>query len=137
MEPVERERPDAVEQPIARRATVDRELDRDERAIGETSDDIGRSLRWHVERRQYVLDPGERCAIGEAAESPETTLIVGEEQFVAPRDRCLERSLSIGTAARRVTQQGEPVVESSTDLVDRHRARASRRELDRQGKSVE
>ena len=136
-EPVERERPDAVEQPVARRATFDGELDRDQRAVGETTDDVGRRLRRHVERRQHVLDPGERCAVGEAAERPETALIVGEQQVVAPRDRRLERTLPIGSAARRVTQQGEPVVQSSTDLVDRHRPRPCRGELDRQRESVE
>ena len=84
-----------------------------------------------------MLDPGERCAVGEAGESPQTSLIVGEEQFVAPRDRCLQRALSIGTAAGRVTQQGEPVVESSPDLVDRHRSRPGGRELDCEGEPVE
>ena len=84
-----------------------------------------------------MLDPGERCAVGKAGESPQTSLIVGEEQFVAPRDRRLQRALSIGTAAGRVTQQGEPVVESSPDLVDRHRPRPGGRELDCEGEPVE
>ena len=109
-EPVEGERPNAVEQPVAGRATFDGELDGDQRAVGETTDDIGGRLRRHVERGQDVLEPGERRAIGEAAERPQTALIIREQQVVAPRDRRLEGALPVGSTAGRVTQQGEAVL---------------------------
>ena len=136
-EPVEGERPDAVEQPVTGRATFDGELDGDQRAVGETTDDIGRRLRRHVEGCQDVLDPGERSAVGEAAECPQSALIIGEQQVIAPRDRRLEGALPVGSAAGRVTQQGEAVVQSSADLGDRQRPRPRRGELDRQREPVE
>ena len=136
-EPVECERPDAVEQPVTGRATFYWELDGDERAVGETTDDIGGRFRRHLERGQYVLDPGERRAISEAAECPQAALIIREQQVVAPGDRRLEGALPIGSAAGRVTQQGEAVVQSSADLGDRQRPRPRRGELDRQREPVE
>jgi hypothetical protein len=84
--------PDAVEQPVPGGATFDGELDRNQRSVGETTDDIDGRLRRHLERGQYVLDSGERRAIGEAAEGPQSALIIGEQQVIAPRDRRLERT---------------------------------------------
>ena len=83
---VERERADAVEQPVARRAVV---VDDHERAAREPPDHVDRRRRGHVERLEDELDRGQRRAAGERGQRPQAPLVVGEQQLVAPPDRRL------------------------------------------------
>ena len=86
----ERERADAVEQPVAdgrRGALV---VDDHQRSAREPADDVDRRGRRHVERFEDGLDRRERCAAGEGGQRPQAALVVGEEQLVAPPDRRLE-----------------------------------------------
>ena len=133
----EREGADAVEQPVAnghRRAVV---VDDHQRAVGETTDDVDRGRRGHVEGFEDRLDRRERCAAGERRKRPEATLVVGEEKLIAPADRRLECSTTLGSPAGRIAQHEEPIVETAGDLLDRQRLRSRRREFDREGEAVE
>ena len=129
---LERERADAVEQPVAGRLVHDHE-----RAAREPAHDVDRRLRRHVERAEHRLGRRERRAAGEGGQRPEAALVVGEQQVVAPADRRPQRPAALGLAARRVAQHGEAVVEPARDLLDGQRPRARRGELDRERQAVE
>ena len=129
---LERERADALEQPVAGRLVHDHQ-----RAAREPAHDVDCRLRRHVERAEHRLRRRERRAAGEGGQRPEAALVVGEQQVVAPPDRRPQRSAALGLAARRVAQHGEAVVEPARDLLDGQRPRARRRELDRERQAVE
>ena len=129
---LERERADAVEQPVAGRLVHDHQ-----RAAREPAHDVDCRRRRHVERAEHRLRRRERCAAGEGGERPEAALVVGEQEVVAPPDRRPQRPAALGLAARRVAQHGEAVVEPARDLLDGQRPRARRRELDRERQAVE
>ena len=114
---VERERADAVEQPVPNGRTF--VVDDDERAARESPDDVDRRRRGDVERLEHELDRGERGAAGERGQRPQAALVVGEEQLVAPLDRGLQRAAALRPAAGRVAQHAEAVVEAAADLLDR------------------
>ena len=95
------------------------------------------AARRHVERLEDGLDGGEGCAAGEGGEGPQAPLVVGEEQLVAPADRRLERSAAFRSAARRVAQHAEAIVEAAGDLLDRQRLGSCRGELDGEGQPIE
>ena len=133
----ERERPDAVEQPVAdgvRRSssstmTSERLASRPTTSIAAAAGTSSASSTNST--------AGERCATGERGQRPEAPLVVGEQQLVAPPDRRLQRPAALRSAAGRVAQHVEAVVEAAGDLLDRQRLGAGRGELDRQRQTVE
>ena len=104
---------DAVEQPVAngRRRTI--AVDDDQRPAREPTDHVDAGGGGHVERLEDELDRGQGCATGEGRERPQPSLIVGEQQLVAPPDRRLQLSATLGPAAGRVAQHGEAIVEAA------------------------
>ncbi len=133
----ERERADAVEQPVAnghRRTLV---VDDHQRTAGEPADHVDRRGCRHVERFEDGLDRRQGCATGEGGQGPQAPLVVGEQQVVAPPDRRLECSAAFRSAAGRVAQHVEPIVEAAGDLLDRQRLGSCRGELDRQRQTIE
>ena len=112
-------------------------VDDHERTAGEATDDVDRGGRRHVERAEHGFDRGKRCTTGEGGERPQTALVVGEQQVVAPPDGRLEGSAAFRSAAGRVAQHDEAVVEATGDLLDRQRLGSRRGELDRQRQAVE
>ena len=98
----ERERPDAVEEPVpdlcCLRCVV---VDDDQGPGGEPSDDVDRRGLRHVERREDGLDRGERGATGEGGERPQAPLVVREQQLVAPPDRGAQCPPAFGSPAGR------------------------------------
>ena len=111
-------RPDAVEQPVAHRAVLDA-VNADQRAIDQPADRVQHRTGRDTERRQDVLGRIERGAAGEAGQRPQPTLVVGEQQLVAPRDRSRERASSLGSLAVGVAQQREPVIQATADVAHR------------------
>ena len=133
----ERERPDAVEQPVSdghRRTLV---VDDHERTAREPADHVDRRGCRHVERFEDELDRRQRRAAGEGGQGPQAPLVVGEQQLVAPPDRRLECPAAFRSAAGRVAQHVEAIVEAPGDLLDRQRLGSCRGELDRQRQTVE
>ena len=130
---LERERADAVEQPVAAAArptiTSERLASRPTTSIAAAA---GTSSAPSTDS-----DRRERRAAGERGQRPQAALVVGEQQVVAPPDRRPERPAALGLAAGRVAQHGEAVVEAAGDLLDRQRLRARGGELDRQRQAVE
>ena len=92
----------------------------------------------HVERAEDMTRP-RRAAMPSVnvGKRPQTPLVVGEQQVVAPGDRRAQRPAALGSPARRVAEDGEPVVETSGDLLDGQRPRACRGELDRERQAIE
>ena len=76
-------------------------------------------------------------AAGEAGQGPQASLVVGEQQVVAPRDRCGEGPPPFGSPTGRVAQQVEPVVEAARDLLHGERLRPGGGQLDGQRQPVE
>ena len=76
----ERERPDAVQEPVpdlcCLRCVV---VDDDQGPGGEPSDDVDRRGLRHVQGREDGLDRGERGATGEGGERPQAPLVVREQ----------------------------------------------------------
>src|SRR4051795_13008591 len=66
----------------------------------------------------------------EAGQSPQTSLIVGEEQLVAPTDGTGQRPSALRTAAAGVAQERESVIEAASNVTHRHGSCTGRRELD-------
>ena len=135
-QPVERVRPDAVEQPVAD-AAGRVHVDADEAALGEAGDDVDGGPRGDVERGEHVLRGGERRPAAEAGERPEPALVVREEQVVAPADGGRERPTAVRGPARRVPEQHEAVVEPAADLLHRQRPDPGRGELDGERQAVQ
>ena len=133
----EREGADAVEQPVADGVRGIFVVDDDQRTAGEPADHVDRGGCGYIERCEDGLDRGEGCAASEGGEGPQAPLVVGEQQVVAPSDRRLECSAAFRSAAGRVAQHVEPIVEAAGDLGDRQRLGSCRGELDRQGKTIE
>ena len=67
----------------------------------------------------------------------EDALLVVEQQIVAPVDDGAQRLLAGECGAAPAGEEPEPLVESLGDLADGKRARARRRELDREWEPVE
>ena len=134
---LQREGADAVEQAIANRARRAVAVDREERTAGEATDDVDRRRGGHVERLEDGLDRGKRCTAGEGGERPEASLVVGEQQLVAPSDRRLELAATGRAAAGGVAQHHEAVVQPAGDLLDRQGLGPGHGELDRQREAVE
>ena len=132
----ERERTDAVEEPVPNgcRSLV---VDDHQRTTGEPADDIDRGGRRNVERLEDELDRGERRTAGERGERPEASLVVGEQEVVAPSDRRPERTATLRLPAGRIAEHAESVVQTTQDLLDRQRLGAGRGQLDREGQTVE
>ena len=89
---------DAVEQPVAngrRRVVV---VDDDERTAREPTDHVDRRGCRHVERLEDELDRREGSAASERGQRPQTPLVVGEQQLVAPPDRRPECSAAFRLA---------------------------------------
>ena len=132
----ERERADAVEQPVARRRRI-AVVDDHERTARQAPDHVDRRRRGHGERVEHRLDRRQGRAARERGQRPQAALVVGKEQLVAPRDRGLEGSAALRLAAGRVAQHAEAIVEPPRDLLDRQRLGARRGELDRERQAVE
>jgi hypothetical protein len=64
-------------------------VDNHERATGKSADHVDRGYRRHLECLQDELDRRQGSASREGRECPQTTLIIGEQQFVAPPNRGL------------------------------------------------
>ena len=129
---LDRERPDAVEQPIPI------PIDDDQRAADEPVDHVERRRARHAERDDHELDRVERRTARERGERPQALLIVGEEQVVAPPDRRAQRVRRrscfrlVGSASTWKRSSSRRAI-SSTDK----RPRARGRELDRERQPVE
>ena len=89
---LERERPDAVQQPVPhRRATArisgrTRVVDDHQRPARQPADHVDRRGCRHVEGFEDELHRRQGCAAGEGGQRPQSALVVGEQQVVAPRD---------------------------------------------------
>ena len=127
---------DAVEQPVAY-GPVGPDFGIDQRSVDESADDVEHGCRGDAERTEDVFRGGERCAAGEARQGPQSTLVVGEQQLVAPPDRRGQRAAAFGATAGRVAEQRETVVESPRDLLYRQGLDPGGGELDGQRQPVE
>ncbi len=77
----ERERPDAVEQPVPDRSCLRCVfVDDDQGAGGEPADDVDRRGLRYIEGSEDGLDRGERGATSEGCERPQAPLVVREQE---------------------------------------------------------
>ena len=108
----EREGTDAVEQSVShgqRRVVV---VDDDERTAREPPDHVDCRGCRHVECFEDELDRRQGSTARERGQRPQPTLVVGEQQLVAPPDRRSERSAAFRFPAGGVAQHVEAVVET-------------------------
>ena len=135
---LQREGPDAVQQPVAGPAVGTRVVvEGDQRPGHQPVHHVDRRRGGHPERLEDELDRWQRRPAGERRQRPQPPLVVGEQQLVAPPDGRPQRPAALGPTAARVLQDTEPVVEASGDLLDGQGPGARRRELDGQRQSVE
>ena len=130
---LERERADAVEQPVARSpSTITSER------LGEPPDDVDRRRRRARRAPRAPTRPPRAARRRRTWRAP--TGRAGRRGTAARSSTrsspCSARRRS-RLAAGRVAQHAEAVVEAAGDLLDRQRLRARRRELDRQRQAVE
>ena len=133
----ERECTDAVEQSVShgqRRVLV---VDADERTAREPPDHVDCRRSPVLRGFEDELDRRQGSAARERGQRPQPTLVVGEQQLVAPPDRRSERSAAFRFPAGGVAQHVEAVVEAPRDLLDRQRLCARRGQFDRQRQTVE
>ena len=135
---LQRERPDAVQQPVARSAVGTRVVvEGDQRAGDEPVHHVDRRGGRHAERLEDELHCRQRRTAGERRQRPQAPLVVGEQELVAPPDGRSQRPAALGPPAAGVLQDAEPVVEAPGDLLDGQGPGARRRELDGQRQAVE
>ena len=133
---LERERADAVEQPVADEPRRSSSTMTSERLASRPTTSIAAEAGTSsASRTDSTAASG--APAGERGQRPQAALVVGEQQLVAPRDRRLQRAAALRPAAGRVAQHAEAVVEAAGDLLDRQRLGARRGELDRQRQPVE
>ena len=131
---VERIRADAVEEPVANRPAGETRP----RGSGPPGARRHRPLTLgDAETGKDHLGGLEGRSAGEVRQCPQAALVVGEQQVVAPRDRRREGATPLGPSAGGIPQEGEAVVETSRDLVNRQRPGAGGGQLDGQRKPVQ
>jgi hypothetical protein len=127
---------DAVQEPVAGGAVLGG-LDAQHGPVGEPADHVDRRAAGNAQRGEDMLGRGQGRPAGEAGQRPEASLVVGEQQVVAPGDGGGEGAASFGAPAGGVLEQREAVVEAPGDLPHRQRLDPGGGQLDRQGQAVE
>ena len=135
-QPAGREGPDGIEQAVAR-GTAGRDGERDERPVSQPADDVDRRGLRDAEDREHALHRGQRCPADEAGQGLQSSLVVGEQQLVAPGNGRGQDAATLRAPARRVPQQAEPVLQPAGYLPHRERSHPGGRQLDRQRQPVE
>ena len=120
---------DRLQRPEARGAAV--LGDHQQGLLDERVDQVGAVGAQHRHGRRPV-EP-----VLEDREPRQRPLLVGAQQVPGPGDDRLQRAVAVGGGAVAAAQGGEPVVERSGHLRDRHRPDARGSELDGEGQPVE